>query len=118
MPIALSGVNFRRTCKAMNKTIPSEQANLIFDILIEECGAAPSMRTEFVREHGKEPWYWPTEFRFQGLLGFGGKFWNEYNNWRVSCYPENETQLVKEYMQKANERLASLRIAMEASSTG
>lgn len=89
-----------------------EQASLAYDVLVEECGAAESMRSEFIREHMKQPWYWPTEFRFQGNLGFGGKFWNETGGWRVSCFSEDETSDRSQRMLKANQRLEALRLRL------
>jgi hypothetical protein len=31
------------------------------------------------------------EYRFMGLLGYGGKFWVSRDGFHVSCYPEDET---------------------------
>lgn len=86
--------------------ITSVEAGLIFDILKEECGADESIRSEFVNTVTTEgdPEYWCREFRFQGDLGFGGKFYNS-DRLRVDYYPEDETP-----ERKLAARKASLRI--------
>jgi hypothetical protein len=54
------------------------------------------------------------EWRFQGLLGFGGKFWNEYSygekrpKWRVSCYTEDENPKTDKIIKETNEKLYTL----------
>ena len=64
------------------------QANAVYDILVREAGASEACRgrSDFVYHmtHGK-----CEEYRFQGTLGFGGKFWPSWM--RVSCYSEDET---------------------------
>lgn len=81
--------------------------NKIFDILVEECGAAESLRSNFVMEHESKDW--PTEYRFCGKLGFGGKFWRYpigSPQFRVSCYTEDETFERLAMIKAANDRLA------------
>jgi len=97
----------------MSNALTWEQASLIFDILVEECGAEEPMRLEFVRYHMTEPRYFPTEYRFIGSLGFGGKFWhaNGRDGWYVTCYQEDNTR-AGEKVKKANERLAALRLRL------
>ena len=68
--------------------ITKRTANKIYDILVPVCKAMESERSGFVCEvtsdnHG-------CEWRFCGNLGFGGKFYWDCE-WRVSCYPEDET---------------------------
>jgi len=84
------------------------EANLIFDILVEDAGAYEPMRSEFILYHTAEPEHFPTEWRFQGGLGFGGKFWHARRGWHVSCYPEDETIARVVMMQKVNMRLEAL----------
>jgi hypothetical protein len=83
------------------------EANAIYDILVRECGAAEGRewsypgRAHFVHEFTRER---PTdEYRFQGALGFGGKFYPQ--DMRVSCYREDETPKRAEMVRKANEAL-------------
>lgn len=64
-------------------------ADAIFDILVERAGAHEDRHEEFLH-------VWPDcrEFRFEGVLGFGGKVWygGENNPPRVSCYREDENE--------------------------
>jgi len=76
-------------------------AQLAWNILEEYCGATG--RDAFIRLVTTED---IEEYRFGGLLGFGGKFWPK--QWRVSYYPEDETPEMAEAAHKANEALASL----------
>ena len=94
-----------------------QEAELIYDILVEECGAPDrganfGERWQFVYYHTREQQYFPTEWRFIGSLGFGGKFWHEHNGWRVSCYREDETPERLACIKKANARLEALRMRM------
>lgn len=59
----------------------------VFDVLKNIGGAHESMRKDFIYRHTSES---PCdEYRFQGKLGLGGKYWRREN--RVSCYREDET---------------------------
>ncbi|MBK8037669.1 MAG: hypothetical protein IPK22_11115 [Verrucomicrobiaceae bacterium] len=60
----------------------------VFDALKNIGGAHESMRQDFIYHHARsaDPC---DEYRFQGKLGFGGKYWRKEN--RVSCYREDET---------------------------
>lgn len=87
-----------------------DEANAIYDILVRECGAAEgdarhwNGRASFVREFTKDR---PTvEYRFQGDLGFGGKFYPQ--DMRVSCYLEDSTHKRREMIRRANEALRAL----------
>lgn len=89
-------------------------ANAIYDILVEECGA-PShadSRMNFVQSQIVEV---VREWRFQGNLMFGGKFWRqEYgrpsrnNSWYVNYYNEHQTPERDAMQEAANARLATL----------
>lgn len=50
-----------------------------------------------------------TEYRFCGLLGFGGKFWRTRREWYVNCYPEDETTERAALIRLANRALSALR---------
>jgi hypothetical protein len=77
----------------------------IWDVLAEECGASDADRDYFLDWMARDS---PgKEFRFQGSLGFGGKFWSD--DWRVNCYRENETPERTDAIRRANARLATLR---------
>lgn len=92
----------------MPKTpIEKPYAEKIMDILVEECGAS---RRAHVGFHYliEDP---PTEYRFQGKLGFGGKIYfctHNLHPWRVACYPEDETPEARVMIDQANERLQVL----------
>ncbi len=87
--------------------LTAEQANAVFDVLVECADAGEWQRDEFVQTHVEGRC---DEFRFQGLLGFGGKFWRTNGRWYVSAYPEDiaaqpERQAV---IDATNARLAEL----------
>jgi hypothetical protein len=85
-----------------------EQANAIYDVLIEHAGASEWLREQFVFLHvnGRVD-----EFRFMGSLGSGGKFWRHY--WSVTCYPEDATQERLETMARTDKALAKIRESYE-----
>jgi len=80
-------------------------------IILEDIGAPSSMREAFISSQTREEIH---EWRFQGLLGFGGKFWNEWSymdekyQWRVSCYSEDENPKRERLIKETNERLNTL----------
>lgn len=78
--------------------------NRVFDILVDECGANEKMREEFLNYHiSVEPC---DEFRFQGKLGYGGKYWRKDNY--VTCYEEDKTTSRVMMLTIANEKLDRL----------
>lgn len=85
-----------------------EQANAVFDVLVEHAGASEYGRDEFVQLHVEGRC---DEFRFIGSLGFGGKFWRR--DWRVSCYREDVTPERVEAIRVTNEALERLRGLLE-----
>lgn len=52
------------------------------------------------------------EFRFEGNLGFGGKFLNDGWRWVVTCYREDETAERLAAIDKVNEALLKLRLEL------
>lgn len=63
----------------------------------------------FVQNHMAKD-YPAQEWRFQGSLGFGGKFRSTPTlHCRVDCYPEDETPARRETITKANAALEALR---------
>jgi hypothetical protein len=90
-------------------------ATLIWDILVKHAGAS---NYEFERQsciyseckHDLEK-FGSSEYRFQGALGFGGKFrrtkWG--NRWYVDQYPEDETPESLEIVRVTNEKLKELK---------
>ena len=90
--------------------------NKVYDILVEECEAYDGghERENFLYHQMKEttpddPYSGPpTEWRFQGALGFGGKFWRNNGKLYVNCYSEDSCPEREEMIEKANKRLAVL----------
>jgi hypothetical protein len=87
------------------KPLSSETANAVYDILRDECSASESGRENFVFAQTLGPC---EEYRFQGNLGFGGKFYRNHNGWYVMCYPEDMTYERRMMIQRADERLKQL----------
>jgi hypothetical protein len=85
----------------------------VYDLLVETVKAHPSQK-EFFVAHFSERWYsrWTLqdlEWRFQGCLGFGGKFWircyDPAHSLKVSCYPEDMTPVRKASIDETNKQL-------------
>ena len=93
--------------------LTKEQANAVYDILAQECGAPEqcsavksfSERDHFVLRQTSEN---IVEWRFCGKLGFGGKFWINCDKWYVTCYREDETPERLRMIEAANKRLEAL----------
>jgi hypothetical protein len=73
------------------------QANAVYDILVKHAGASDALigesrdapvppRAEFVFQQTRQ---YCAEYRSQGELGFGGKFWHYRDRWYVTAYPEH-----------------------------
>jgi len=99
----------------MNRQIPENIADKIYDILVEHAGASPrdSERSGFIYHQGKKPDKYNNtggcaEYRFQGKLGFGGKFWNCNSRFYVNAYTEDTGSRESEIIQKVNELLKPL----------
>ncbi len=98
----------------------NQLSNLIFNILVVETGAHESLRPEFVRwfcsDRILEPNVLGVEFRFQGSLGFGGKFWRSsrlgpeggWERFYINCYREYETPRAKKIIKKVNKLLEGI----------
>lgn len=82
----------------------------ILEILMQECGwnPSPDQVDMFLYHYNDLSDPIPTEYRFQGALGFGGKLWMVRDRLYVNCYREDETPERLEMIHKANERLAKL----------
>lgn len=92
----------------MGLSIPSELSSEIWRILCEECGNRDDDREKWSFQHyvGEDNRF-GHEWRFQGALGFGGKFYND-GRWRVGCYPEDKTAERGVMIDRANARLADI----------
>jgi len=82
-----------------------ERANTIFDILIKYGNATESLRDDFVYKHTIAINICK-EYRFQGSLGFGGKYYSEKN--KVGCYKEDETPGRLKLINFINEKLKEM----------
>lgn len=80
-------------------------ANKIYNILVNFGGAYEPDRDNFIYHHCKAKNIC-TEWRFQGKLGFGGKYYSDLNV--VDCYQENETPLILELIEKINSELKNI----------
>lgn len=91
----------------MQKKITREQAAQIWDILVQHAGAnsSPDAMGDFIHHALYDHW---TEYRFCGKLGFGGKVWNNNNRIYVTCYREDETEVMKQIVKTANDLLGKL----------
>lgn len=77
----------------------------VFNLLVQHAGAHESLHDDFVFHHARvgAP---VDEYRFQGSLGFGGKYYSGRN--RVTCYSEDETPARRATIEKTNAALAVL----------
>ena len=84
--------------------ISPKTANQIYDILVNDCAAPQSQREMFLACQQGDC----REYRFQGLFGFGGKFWNNAGTWYVNGYPEDKTPETEQVREMVNKKLAVL----------
>lgn len=89
-----------------NMTLTKEAADQIYTILVEEAGALERGRSDFTHYQTHNHC---DEWRFCGLLGFGGKFWRAQDRWYVTCYLEDETVERKAIVERTNKRLLSIK---------
>jgi hypothetical protein len=88
-----------------NPTI--KQAEDIYDILEQVCGANKDLRFDFV-SYITRPLPWGHEYRFQGNLSFGGKLYSNSQGVYVDCYSEHKTVQVASEIDEANKRINEL----------
>lgn len=88
-----------------------EEAKKVCDILVSLAGAdsSPSLHRDLfiLAQLGAVPC---KEWRFQGSLGFGGKFYETPVRWYVDCYPEDLTPERDRVIQDTNKALEALRV--------
>ena len=91
----------------INSNMTIEQANKIYNILVNLGGASEDMRDSFVYHHIDDKTDKNheicTEWRFMGKLGYGGKYRSRYNT--VDCYKEDETKTTLKLVNEINELL-------------
>lgn len=91
--------------------IPLEYVLKIGKILVDIGGASPRIletSSDFIAYLSREETIFGHEYRFMGKLGSGGKFYNTYSGWRVSCYQEDDTQIRKDLITQINKELSVL----------
>lgn len=93
----------------------TKQAQMVLNILANHAGAYRQDHAFIVAQTSESPCH---EYRFQGLLGFGGKFWNYGGRWYVTCYSENETPERMAIIEKVNGLLAELKATPLDAATG
>ena len=89
----------------VEKLIPLENAQKIYDLLVCIGGASESMRESFIYHHCESE-DGCGEWRFQGKLGFGGKYYSRMN--KVDSYTEDRTQEVENIINELNDKLCNL----------
>ena len=86
-----------------------ESAKAVYDLLVKVGGAHESNRFSFVHYHSQELVdRSSTEWRFQGHLAFGGKFYTDHDRWRVGCYREDDTPERDRIIEEMNKALEGL----------
>lgn len=94
-----------------NPNMTEAVASEVFDILVEHAGASERHRRAFVHAQVHDE-YPCLEYRFQGALGFGGKFWRNpsfnHQGWYVNCYREDETKEWRKIIERTNAALAEV----------
>ncbi len=110
----------KRPMVYLRHKIPVKYAEKIADILAARAGAniGPPSKHEKYGETGRfynraDFIHHAThsddlEYRFQGFLGFGGKFRNHGKRWYIDCYTEDETPLRRMVIRRTNDSLAEL----------
>ena len=82
-----------------------EQADNVYNLLVLIGGAYEDDRQSFIYAHVKDK-YTCNEWRFQGHLGFGGKYRRLSN--RVDCYTEDSTPKRRKIIEHLNIELSKL----------
>ena len=93
-------------------SIPKDIAEKIYYILVEHAGYydSESNKGQFVYHQSVKPSKYNqfggcTEYRFQGSLGMGGKFWNTNNKFYISSYTEDKGSKEAKIISNVNELL-------------
>lgn len=92
----------------MNAGVSSEEFyGRCWDLLVEHAGAStdPRERETFVHAFASPR---TTEYRFQGHLGFGGKFRRGHAKHYIDCYPEDLNPKTQEILDKVNSLIAEI----------
>ncbi len=94
----------------MRAALAPDEAHAVWDLLVAKAGASPHDEDHyaFVAYLTAEDAF-PHEYRFCGLLGFGGKLHtNHHPALSVSCYREDRDEVRDAIVATVNEDLARL----------
>lgn len=97
-----------REARLRDRRLTPEVAAAVYDLLIERCEAPNREKDHFVYRQSKTDEPPITEWRFCGMLGFGGKFWNVHERWYVSAYPEDTNAERRLIIAQTNQALFGL----------
>ncbi len=95
----------------------TESINSVWSILVECAGASKSedVRHDFVYAMTRADDRY-SEYRFQGSLGFGGKFWRTagyaHPEVYVTAYPEDQDAAMTVRIDETNARLKALAVSL------
>lgn len=88
------------------RTVAVDLAERVYDVLVRLAGASESSRHEFVVLTAVGGL---SEFRFGGLLGFGGKVrYSRSRGFCVSAYPEDMNDQRRQVIESTNAALRSV----------
>lgn len=92
----------------------------IYDILVQHARANIGDRRYFALRQSTVTPDSPKidEWRFGGLLGYGGKFWNVNDKWYVTAYPEDTTDEIRRIIAGTNLALLELFRRLFGSNSG
>jgi hypothetical protein len=82
-------------------------ARRIYAVLVEYAGASSVDGEAYAFAHAVSVKR-TDEYRFQGWLGFGGKFRNNHSGVYVDCYAEDETEKRRAHIDTCNAKLREL----------
>jgi len=86
--------------------LTKKTATAVYDLLMDVGGAHKNYRDHFIQHYTEaDP---SREWRFQGHLGFGGKFYLSYDRFRAGCYKEDSNEEREAIIAELNEKLAEL----------
>ena len=88
----------------MEHSFSDKNLNDVYDLLVDIGGANESERLSFIHAHLNSEC---KEWRFQGKLGFGGKYRIERN--KIDCYPEDETNERLWIIEVINRKLSDIK---------
>jgi hypothetical protein len=97
----------RREVRGRDQRLSPETAAAIYDVLIHHAKANVGDREHFVYAQSTDGSV-IREWRFGGVLGWGGKFRNVHDKWYVDAYQENETAEVRLFIARTNLALLEL----------